>query len=80
VSHASSISKLFSDQKAIHQPGPKTVEHLTQMSKEGQEIWGIGKKDAGYWILDAGYSTLDAGHPWKRRTKGLKEFSLAEPQ
>jgi len=25
VSHASSISKRFSDQKAIHQPGPKTV-------------------------------------------------------
>ena len=29
--------------------------------------------DPRYWILDA-------GHPWKRRTKGLKEFSLAEPQ
>jgi hypothetical protein len=40
VSHASSISKRFSDQKAIHQPGPKTVKHLTQMGNLKQGIWG----------------------------------------
>jgi hypothetical protein len=40
VSHASSIAERFPDQKAIHQPGPKTVKHLTQMGSLKQGICG----------------------------------------
>jgi len=64
VSHASSTTERFPDQKAIYQPGPKTVKHLTQMCMERQGIWGkLGRRmlEAGYWILDAGNKGEEKG-------------------
>jgi hypothetical protein len=54
VSHASSISKRFSDQKAMHQPAPKLRSSLLKGAEHVKEFWGIGKKDTGSWLLDAG--------------------------
>jgi len=62
VSHASSITERFPDQKAIHPPGPKTVKHLTQMSRKRQEkqrseIRGQRSEPQSLrcWSLDSGY-------------------------
>jgi len=66
--------------------GQKTEKYGTQrcrkkQAKEEDRIQETGdRRQKKSPILDTGFRILDAGHPWKKRTKGLKEFSLAEPQ